>query len=285
MFMQVSSAEGESAATSAVETAISAVGSVGGGASLAWEEELLEKGFVVFTAKIGKDLAARGADAIRSRAQHVLQLYGVKGVANVESSLRRSAKLFGKSPEGWKGPAFGGFGKRGWHISVGNGRMFQDWDHPDILSIREATRSIACDWHGVSGDDLRGHPESCSMKVSGCHALEAHLDKARVGTLQIVIALSKTTGVLWPGSHKYVFGRKAENFYKLTEQDLRILKQKGCKETEVDLDVGDVLVFLGGLMVHGSPAVRVGEAPRFMTYAHWSVEDRSGSAEGSGAAG
>ena len=276
--------QGDSAAMSASGAANSAVGSVEGGPrSLAWKEELSEKGFVVFTAKIEKDLAARGADAIRGRVQEALRLYKVKDFQNVEASLRGAAKHFGTTPPGWDGVAFGGFDKRGWHISVGNGRVFQDWQHPDILAIREATRSIACDWHGVQSNALRGNPESCSLKVAGCPALGAHLDKARVGSLQIVIALSKTKGIVWPGSHMHAFGLQAKKFYKLDEDDLCRLAQQGCTAKEVDLDVGDVLVFLGGVMVHGSPAVGHGEAPRCMTYAHWSVEDRSGSAERSGA--
>ena len=266
--------EGTSAPTSAVGSVV-----------VAWKSDLLDQGFVVFNAKIGEDLASRGASAIRSRVQHALQMYGVNGAKkNLASALRSSARHFGKSPEGWTGIAFGGYDKRGWHLRVGSGRVFERWDHPDILSIREATRSIACEWHGVPGDALRGHPESCSMKVPGCPALEAHLDKERRGTLQIVIALSKTKGIVWPGSHKYIFGKSADKFYKLSQADLRLLKSKGCQKKEVDLDVGSVLVFLGGVMVHGSPAVQDGEAPRIMTYAHWSVEGRSESADGSGAA-
>ena len=289
IFLQALGIELESAAaTPAFQTASSAVGSVR--PSGRWKEELSDQGFFVFAAHIEKGLAQRGAKAIQSRVQHVLKLYGVKDARNVGSSLRLAAKHFGKSPEGWTGAAFGGFDKRGWHISVGNGRMFQDWDHPAILSIREATRSIASDWHGVPGDALRGHPESCSMKVPGCPPLAAHLDKARRGTLQIVIALSKTTGIVWPGSHKLVIGKKKKHkkekdYYELEEKDFRLLKTKGCSEKTVDLDVGDVLVFMGGVMVHGSPGLCVGEAPRIMTYAHWSVEDGPGSAEGSGNAG
>ena len=279
-------AAGSGGASSAAGSggANAAAGSAGGGAKCAWKEELAEQGFVVFPAHIGQALAKRGAGAIRSRVQHVLKLYGIKDAKDVGSELRHAAKHFGKSPPGWTGPAFGGFDKRGWQISVGNGRMFANWSNQDIFLIREATRSIACDWHGVPGSTLQSHPESCSMKVSGCPALAAHVDGARVGTLQIVIALSKTKGIVWPGSHKHGIGQNSQKFYKLTNDDFNFLKSKGCEEKEVDLDVGDVLVFLGGVMVHGSPAIGQGEAPRIMTYAHWLVKDAPGSAEGSGAA-
>ena len=153
----------------------------------------------------------------------------------------------------------------------GSGRMFEAWESPSISSIREATRSIACEWHDVLGDALRSHPESCSLKVPGCPALPAHLDKNRYGTLQIVIPLCRTAAILWPGSHKYDFGDDTP-LYTLTPEDLCHLKAKGCHREEVDLNMGDVLVFLGGRMVHGSPAVGDGEAPRCKTYAHWSVK-------------
>jgi hypothetical protein len=45
-------------------------------------------------------------------------------------------------------------------------------------------------------------PELASVKMKGCRELGAHLDLDRRGDVQIIIALSQTDVLVWPGSHE-----------------------------------------------------------------------------------
>ena len=45
--------------------------------------------------------------------------------------------------------------------------------------------------------------------------------------------------------------------------------EKHCRQLVIPVNPGDVVFLVGGALVHSSPAVRAGDATRFMTYAHW----------------
>ena len=166
-----------------------------------------EEGYAVATGLVDKETVAQAVQAIKARVQEALEGYGVKNPEDMQSLLG-AAKHFGKTPANWTGVRFGGFGKRGWVKPVGGGRLFLGWDAPVVEACREATRDIVAHWHQSAGGSgvLRAMPEKCSVKPGGCPALPPHLDKDRVGTLQVVIALSDATEViLWPRSHKLRF--------------------------------------------------------------------------------
>lgn len=138
-----------------------------------------------------------------------------------------------------------------------------------LLLINQATRSIIQAFH--FDRELQEVPESCSIKVPGCPEWVPHLDRAREGSYQVVIALTATTFLVWPQSHRVLVGRapSSKSFHKLTAADMSKLEQAGSKKKAVPAQPGDVLVMLGGITVHSSPAVLEGESERIATYAHW----------------
>jgi hypothetical protein len=126
----------------------------------------------------------------------------------------------------------------------------------------------------MGGRELEAQPESCSFKVPGCPEWVPHLDRARVGSFQVVIALTDTSFLVWPFSHLQPIGRDhaTKGFYALTKADKEMLTQAGSAQLAVPASAGDVLIMLGGLCVHSSPRVQEGESERIATYAHWGLQ-------------
>ncbi len=137
------------------------------------------------------------------------------------------------------------------------------------MQITEATRATIQSFSG--GRTLADLPESCSIKVLGCPEWVPHLDRAREGSFQVVIALTDTTFLVWPDSHLQHIGRDhaKKGFYTLTKQDKDVLKKAGCVKMAVPASAGDVLIMLGGVCVHSSPKVEMNDSERIATYAHW----------------
>ena len=171
-----------------------------------FEKLIEEEGYAVVPGLVDKAAVQAAVGAIEARVETALAGYGVDNPGSMESLLQ-ATKHFGTTPANWTGLPFGGFSMRGWVKAFGGGRLFQNWKSPPVEACREATREVVARWHRSAGwsVDLRAMPEKCSMKVGGCEALPAHLDMGRVGSLQIVIALSVTEVVLWPCSHKIRF--------------------------------------------------------------------------------
>jgi hypothetical protein len=133
----------------------------------------------------------------------------------------------------------------------------------------QATRAMIQSFTG--GRELEAVPESCSIKVPGCPEWVPHLDRQREGTFQVVIALTDTTFLVWPLSHKLPIGRdySGKGFYTLTKADNQLLELAGCAKLAVPAVAGDVLIMMGGVCVHSSPKVGADEKERIATYAHW----------------
>jgi hypothetical protein len=55
----------------------------------------------------------------------------------------------------------------------------------------------------------------------------------------------------------------------LTKKEKADLEKAGHGRLAVEAVAGDVLIMLGGLCVHSSPAVDEHEVERIATYAHW----------------
>jgi hypothetical protein len=138
-----------------------------------------------------------------------------------------------------------------------------------LIQITKATRAAIQSFSG--GRALADLPESCSIKVPGCPEWVPHLDRAREGSFQVAIALTDTSFLVWPGSHRQLIGRDhfKKGFYALSKGDMQLLATAGCTKLAVPAKAGDVLVMLGGLCVHSSPAVLATEGERIATYAHW----------------
>lgn len=137
------------------------------------------------------------------------------------------------------------------------------------MPIAKATRTVIQSFSG--GRELEALPESCSFKVPGCPEWVPHLDRAREGSFQVVIALTNTEFLVWPRSHLQLIGRDhtTKGFYALTKKDKELLDKAGCAQLAVPALAGDVLIMLGGLCVHSSPGLLAGDSERIATYAHW----------------
>ena len=90
--------------------------------------------------------------------------------------------------------------------------------------------------------------------------------------MQCVIALSPGAFDIWPGSHKLSHKKPTTSagHYHVNKEFQKYLEDN-CKHVVCACEPGDVLIFLGGDFVHGSPAVGGQDpSPRVMTYAtYW----------------
>ena len=141
------------------------------------------------------------------------------------------------------------------------------WKPPPTLT--EATRAIIQSLSG--GKRLEQLPERCSLKPPGTTEWVPHLDRARHGSFQVVIALTQTTFIVWPGSHLHQISRGTtkKGYYQLTKAEKVELAKAGHGRLALPAEAGDVLIMLGGLCVHSSPGVAANEVERIVTYAHW----------------
>ena len=140
------------------------------------------------------------------------------------------------------------------------------------MAINKATRAIIQSFSG--GRELEAVPESCSFKVPGCPEWVPHLDRAREGTFQVVIALTDTKFLVWPRSQLQLIGRghDTNGVYTLTKSDKDVLQKAGCAQLAVPASAGDVLIMLGGVCIHSSPEAQADGSERIATYAHWVPE-------------
>ena len=110
----------------------------------------------------------------------------------------------------------------------------------------------------------------------------AHRDIGDEGRYQIVEALSDVAFDIWPGSHKLRLEPadcEAGHFH-MTDKYHHTLN-KNCPRVQFAAAPGDVLIFKGGHLFHGSPPVGHGRpSPRVVTYANFWPPD---SAKGRGA--
>jgi hypothetical protein len=94
-----------------------------------------------------------------------------------------------------------------------------------LMPITKATRVMIQSFLG--GRELYDLPESCSFKVPGCPEWVAHLDRSREGSFQVVIALTATTFLVWPFSHRQPIAREhnKKGFYTLSKADKALLEK------------------------------------------------------------
>jgi hypothetical protein len=133
-----------------------------------------------------------------------------------------------------------------------------------LWSPRQATYDIVQKLH--KGRTLRSLPERCSIKPPGTPEWVAHLDRNREGSFQVVIALTTTSFLVWGKSHLVEIARDEDGFHKLTADEIFKL---GETKTQIEAQAGDVLIMVGGRLVHSSPEVSAGMSERICTYATW----------------
>jgi hypothetical protein len=113
-------------------------------------------------------------------------------------------------------------------------------------------------------------PERCSLKPPNSKEWVAHLDRSRVGTYQVVIALTETKFIVWEKSHMRAIGQDTKGFHALSKDELFELEGHS-KKMVLEANPGDILIMQGGICVHSSPGVGSDEPERICTYAHWDV--------------
>ena len=232
-------------------------------AFLGMPEKLEIDGFAIIPGLISQALIAPAVKAIKERVDVALQGYNIEPGPDFQGLIHAKA-CFHQSPAEWPGIKFGAHSMRGWMQSSGTGRIFDNWNDPSVVAVQEACRGLAAALLEVPPESLHRVHERCSVKVPGCPEFGAHLDRNRANTFQIIIALSDTKFLLWPGSHKHDIGSDADGFYSLSSTEIQALPQP---RSLVDAAAGDVCVMVRGRMVHGSVAVTSGV--RIMTYAHY----------------
>ena len=127
--------------------------------------------------------------------------------------------------------------------------------------------------------------QKSSPQGRGCDEAPAHQDEEDAGRMQCVIALAPGAFDIWPGSHK--LGHKKppceQGHYHVTE-DFQKYLEANCEHVVCACQPGDLLVFLGGHFVHGSPAIGGQHpSPRVMTYAtYWPPGTKKGMAHKAG---
>jgi hypothetical protein len=124
--------------------------------------------------------------------------------------------------QGWKGAKFGAHGKRGWLLKLGTGRMFDAWTPDALTTLLSEVRPFVAKLYGCPPEELVWHPDRVGVKPARCPALPVHLDQNRLGTFQLLVALSETTAVAYEGSHKNVYNQGGDGYYELQRREVQV---------------------------------------------------------------
>ena len=178
----------------------------------AWDKD----GYFVVPGLIDRTMAANAAKEVRVATERLLKAYGIKAGPDFKVLLR-NMRRFQRTPKASQGQfKFGAYSKRAWMQNSGTGRFYENFSGIAVDTCRERTREIVASIHGVPPEALKQQPEKASIKPEGCGPLKWHLDQDRVGTVQVVIALTASSFMMWPGSHKVAIGSPDhKGFYKL----------------------------------------------------------------------
>jgi hypothetical protein len=237
---------------------------------------LEEEGFALLRQHVPEGVIAQLRDLVEKEVKDTLALKGISIVSqDFRELLQVNSKEWSKTPPGFCGKPWGGVKSLGWIKSLGGGRMLSTLlEHETLLSVQEHLRDICARIMGVPPNLLTRRPEGVSIKVPGCPEAATHVDFNRVGTLQIIIAVTPTSFVLYPKTHtdhvlllEAQSAGTAKGYHVLSRASLDSLQQRcNTSRLEIEAQPGDCCVFQGGL-VHSSPAVQTGV--RICTYAHF----------------
>ena len=163
----------------------------------------------------------------------------------------------------------------GYHIDIGGGQAFKgdtefmanEW----LIGIQEYLRPYIALLEGVCPQHLLREPEGASLKGQGSPELVLHVDPKDADRNQVVISTSHTAFVVVP---KMCTPARDRAFHLSSEDLTHLRKHMLC----FSCSPGDVLIFDGGVVVHGSPAVpRDMPYPRVVTYCkYWGARSKKG---------
>jgi hypothetical protein len=163
----------------------------------------------------------------------------------------------------------------GYQADIGSGQVFRgdvkfmtnEW----LVGIQEYLRPYIALVEGVCPQHLLREPEGVSLKGQGSPELALHVDPNDADRNQVVISLSHTAFVVVPKSATPTGDRA---FHLNSEDKTQLRKHMLC----FSCSPGDVLIFDGGVVVHGSPAVPNGMPhPRIVTYCkYWAARSKKG---------
>ena len=178
------------------------------------------------------------------------------------------------APIRWPDHRWGVVKQRGYISELGGGKLYQ---HPDFLShpamdaAQEHMRYCLATLHGCPVTQLQREREGCSLKPLGAPEGGAHIDPGDTGRFQVVLASTAGHFLVWQGTHKIepstMKHDKLKSFY-LDETYIAQLQAQGYARWQIPCNPGDVLLFQGGRLIHGSPGVPAtpGNSTRVMTY-------------------
>ena len=252
--------------------------------SLGTVRTIHEHGYVILRNHVPQELVDQALSATRQHVASVLALLDtpICGGPDCSELLRVHQNAWIRSPSQLTWAKWGPGRHRGWAADFGGGKMFREAskfpEHPDIVQVQETARAVVACLHKVPPQSLLRLPEGASVKPAGCPELEPHWDPHRRGTYQVVIALSSTALVVYPGSHLYEFsgqwlrGRGILRRHCIaTAHDLQWLQGRGILPRVCSMAPGDMLVFQGGRMVHSIPKTPQTMPTRFCIYARFSL--------------
>jgi hypothetical protein len=121
---------------------------------------------------------------------------------------------------------------------------------------------------------LNYKPEGVSLKVPGSPRFGNHLDLKDEGRFQCAIALTDGAFTVVPSSHAVDVKewQLLNNFYVPAEE----LSKHGLASLDLRCSRGDVMIWVGGRTVHGSPPVSPDGCNRVFTYAQFWPPKKSG---------
>ena len=168
--------------------------------------------------------------------------------------------------------------KKAFDASLGGGEIFRQKEVTEAIElltvqyyIKDLVTAMADECLGIQLGDRK--KEGFSLKYEMWPALEAHIDSNR--KIQAVISLTKNVQgfLVWPKSHKAGLSCSHPGGFHTLAGNQRWhaqLRHVGSNEAIYPSKAGDVLIFVGGKFLHGSPSGPTRESQeqlRLATYA------------------
>ena len=134
----------------------------------------------------------------------------------------------------------------------------------ELLAVQSSVEQLVCELHGCG--EVRNMLDSVGYKEKGCLAAPPHLDRNRLNTFQVLIAVTKGSWRVWPGFHLYSFDASVTTAKASVNVSKHTEFFKHHEAVDIRCEPGDVLVMRGGELVHPVPAT---DDTRIMAYAYY----------------
>jgi hypothetical protein len=183
----------------------------------------------------------------------------------------------GEPHTNWKNHGWAFQKQQGFRRDMGGGKMFRHSDFLNLSSLQncqEFMRVYIASLYDAEPASLNFKPEGVSLKVPGSPRFGNHLDLNDEGRFQCAIALTNGAFTVVPRSNAVDVKewQLLNNFYvpagELCKHGLASLDLRCCR--------GDVMIWVGGRTVHGSPPVAPDGCNRVFTYAQFWPPKKSG---------